>query len=196
MNTPFPRILSLLLALCAACSSTSSRPALSRDAKVLDMPIVKQDSMYDCGLVSVSALCQYWNTTVPESEQVRLSRSAEQNEGLSGAEVCATLDGLGFETFLFRGTLDHQVTGLFHQIDARRPALVMLGSQPDKRHYVLFIGYDEPTKNACLLDPVRGLVQVPYEVFESAWSTCDHFTLVAVPRSSMPVSQTATPETL
>src|SRR5262245_43561443 len=106
MNTP-PRILSLLLLLCAACAGTSSRPALSKDAKVLDMPIVKQDSMYECGLVSVAALCQYWNTTVPAAEQARLSRSAAEHEGLSGEEVCAALDGLGFETFLFRGTLDH-----------------------------------------------------------------------------------------
>lgn len=190
------RALFALLVLVSACAGPGTRGVLSKDAKILDLPIVIQDRMYDCGLVSVSALCKYWNTEIPEAAQVRLSNTAAEKEGLSGAEMCAALDELGFETFLFRGTLDHQATGLFKQIDARRPALVMLESKPGTHHYVLFIGYDEVEKNACLLDPVRGRVLVPYETFESSWSGCDHFTLVAVPLQAAPETQTSAKDTL
>ena len=183
------RAILVLVALCAACAGTGTRSSLSKDAKILDLPITIQDRMYDCGLVSLSALCKYWNTEIPEAEQVRLSNAAAENEGLSGAEVCAALDDLGFETFLFRGTLDHQATGLFKHIDARRPALVMLASDSGTHHYVLFIGYDATERNACLLDPVRGRVLVPYETFESSWSGCDHFTVVAVPYQNTGVSK-------
>lgn len=175
-------LLVLALSICGACATTTNRPMLSHDAKMLDLPIVEQDRMYACGLVSITALCSYWSTRIPEVERERLALLASEREGLSGAELRASLDDLGFETYLFRGTLDHAATGLLTQVDAHRPALVMLTPEPGKRHYVLFIGYDEAEKNACLLDPVRGRVLVPYETFESSWSGCDHFTLLAVPQ--------------
>jgi hypothetical protein len=71
----------LILALCAACATTP-RPMLSREAKVLDLPLVEQDEMYACGLVSVKALCQYWNMPISPAESDRLARMAREHEGL------------------------------------------------------------------------------------------------------------------
>jgi ABC-type bacteriocin/lantibiotic exporter with double-glycine peptidase domain len=187
-------ILAATLALAsAACASTSARPMLSKEAKMLDLPLVEQDEMYACGLVSITALCRYWNVTIPPAESGRLAEVARANEGLSGGELREALSDLGFDTFLFRGELDHGTTGLFAHVDASRPPLVMVSPDPDSRHYVLFIGYDEPQRMACLLDPVRGRVLVPYETFEESWRACNRFTLLAVP-SALPNAPTLATE--
>jgi ABC-type bacteriocin/lantibiotic exporter with double-glycine peptidase domain len=171
------------LLLAAACASPTTHRAqmLSDEAVTLDMPFVAQDALHECGLVSISALCQYWNVAIPPRERARLAQLAKTEAGLSGGELQSALDGLGFETFLFRGTLDRGPTGALTHVDAGRPLLVMIAPEPDKRHYVLFLGYDEPGREVCLLDPVRGRVIVPYEIFEHTWSGCDRFTLLAVP---------------
>jgi ABC-type bacteriocin/lantibiotic exporter with double-glycine peptidase domain len=162
---------------------------LSPEARVIDMPLVRQDEMYACGLASVSALCSYWNHPCPPAERERLARLARENEGLSGAELCEALEGLGFETFLFQGEMDHGPLGLKTQIDALRPPLVMLEPRAGEHHYVLFMGYDEARDVVCLLDPVRGSVVQSAETFEQAWRACDRFTLVAHPNEvTLPVA--------
>lgn len=177
---------------CAACATTTSpRPMLSSDAKVLDLPFVEQDSMYECGLSSITALCKYWNVDIPPAETERLANMARERHGLSGNELREALGEMGFDTFLFRGELDHGTTGLMTHVDAHRPPLVLLSPEPDRRHYVLFVGYDADNREVCLLDPVRGRVIVPYETFEKRWSACNHFTLLAVPRATTPPSALA-----
>src|SRR5439155_4903900 len=103
--------LGLLLAL-IACAAPAQRRAeiLSKEAVVLDMPFVEQDEMYACGLVSLSALCSYWNTEIPASERTELSWIARDRQGLSGGELCDALARLGFETVLFEGALARGLT--------------------------------------------------------------------------------------
>jgi len=179
-----PQLGALALALLSSCAATTSRAALSSEARVLDLPFLEQDEMYACGLVSIQVLCSYWNVDIAPEERTRLAQIARAEEGLSGGELRESLDRLGFETFLFHGSLDHAATGLFRHVDERRPPLVMLMPEPDTRHYVLVMGYDEPERNICLLDPVRGRVLVPYEIFEKSWANCERFTLLAVPDSA------------
>jgi Peptidase C39 family len=185
-------ILLLTALLGSACASTA--PAkLSKDAVILDLRGAPQQSeTYACGLVSVESLCGYWRVPLDEAAQADIAQTAEREHGLSGAEMCTALGSLGFETFLFEGRLDHGTTGLFHQIDAARPALVMLGTNPKHGHYVLCIGYDEPERQVCLLDPVRGRVLLPYEDFEKSWSAREHFTLIAIPRSPATLTERST----
>jgi len=45
---------------------------LSECAVRLDLPLVKQDALYDCGLASISALCQYWGVEIPPEESAAL----------------------------------------------------------------------------------------------------------------------------
>jgi len=179
----FVTILALSLSILSACQTVTPRRALSEDARVLDLPIATQQDEFECGLIAITTLCAYWNIELPAAERSRLQQLASTEEGLSGDEVKSTLKRLGFETYLFRGTLDHQATGLMTHVDAKRPVLVMIAPEPTKHHYVLFIGYDEVERNACLLDPMRGRIVVPYEIFESTWSGCNNFTLLATPAS-------------
>lgn len=182
-RTSFARLAPLLLAFSAGCATPSARTAISADARILELPFLEQNEMYACGLASVQALCSYWNVSIDPAEEARLAQLANAEQGLSGAELRAALEGLGFETFLFHGALNRSATGLFEHVDKQRPALVMLAPTSEARHYVLFIGYDATERNVCVLDPVRGRVLLPYETFEAQWEPCERFTLLAVPRA-------------
>jgi ABC-type bacteriocin/lantibiotic exporter with double-glycine peptidase domain len=177
------RTIALFVAL-LGCGCASSAPKPSSQAVILDVPCALQESeTYACGLVSVQSLCSYWGVALPEAVQTKIAQTAEHEHGLSGAELRAQLESLGFETFLFEGRLDHGVTGLFQEIDRGRPVLLLLEPEPEHGHYVLCVGYDEPQRSVCLLDAQRGRVLVPYDVLEKTWSAREHFTLLAVPRS-------------
>ena len=181
------------VALCAligavlGCRSAELAPgALSESAVTLDLPLVRQDDLHACGLASVAALCQYWGVEIPAAEREELARTAAENEGLSGAELCAALERAGLETFLFQGSLDRSPTGLFAHVDEGRPLIVMLSptagrapSEGSGHHYCLVLGYDEPRGNLVLLDPARGEVLSPLASFEKSWEACRRFTLLA-----------------
>ena len=172
-------LLAALVIAAGACQATRPQAPLSESAVRLGLPLVRQDALYDCGLASISALCQYWGVEIPPAERARLARAAEEQAGLSGSELYAALEQLGFEVFLFEGRLDREVTGIFANVDAGRPLLVMLSADGTAHHYALVLGYDEPRGNLILLDPLKGELLVPLPVFERDWARCQRFTLLA-----------------
>jgi ABC-type bacteriocin/lantibiotic exporter with double-glycine peptidase domain len=164
----------------AGCRTvTSPQAPLSESAVRLDLPLVRQDALYDCGLASISALCQYWGVAIPAEERVALARTAADNAGLSGDELRTALEQLGLEVYLFRGGLDRSPTGLYGQVDAGRPPLVMLSADGAAHHYGLVLGYDEPRGNLIVLDPMKGEILVSAAVFDRNWARCQRFTLLA-----------------
>lgn len=169
--------------LAASCGASTVRPELLSDQAVtLDLPLVEQDALHECGLAALTALCEYWGVAIPPEEAASLARTADECEGLSGGELRAALERVGMEAFLFKGSLDHSTTGLYHHVDEGRPALVMVARGDEARHYLLVLGYDEPRHNLLLLDPARGQVLAPVETFERDWARCERFTLLACPR--------------
>jgi ABC-type bacteriocin/lantibiotic exporter with double-glycine peptidase domain len=181
-------LLALLLAGSACSSVAKPQAPLSESAVRLDLPLVHQDALYDCGLASISALCQYWGVEIPAAERADLARTAEARAGLSGSELQSALEQLGFEVFLFEGSLDRTATGIFSNIDAGRPLLVMLSSDGTRHHYGLVLGYDEPHGNLILLDPMKGELLVPQPAFERDWTRCQRFTLLASRRTAASAS--------
>ncbi len=181
--------LSFLLITGAGCRTTPVPPApLSESAVRLDLPLVRQDALYDCGLASISALCQYWGVEMPAEERVALARTAADNAGLSGDELRTALEQLGLEVYLFRGGLDRTPTGLYGQVDAGRPPLVMLSADGAGHHYGLVLGYDEPRGNLIVLDPMKGEILVSAPVFDRNWARCQRFTLLACRRGEAQVA--------
>jgi predicted double-glycine peptidase len=179
-------LVSLLLAL-IGCQATQPRSlVLSEQAVSLDLPLVQQDEMYACGLASITTLCRYWGVEIPTEQRDELSRTAADEEGLSGDELCAALQRLGLETHLFQGALDHSATGLYRHVDAGRPPLVMLSRSGSNQHYCLVVGYDEPRGNLILLDPVRGRVLTTATTFARDWNLCQRFTLLACSKEATP----------
>ena len=164
----------------ASCRSAPPEPLLlSENAVVLDLPLVRQDELYNCGLAAISALCQYWDVAIPSEQRASLAKLAQDEKGLSGNELRQALEADGMEVFLFSGTLDRTETGVYRHIDAGRPLLVMLSPDGKSHHYCLVLGYDEPRRNLVLLDPARGEVLRSAEAFERAWEGCRRFTLLA-----------------
>lgn len=180
-RVPLVPVLVVLAALGGgSCRSLATpAPPLSDAAVRLELPLVRQDALYDCGLASISALCQYWGIRIPEEQRVELARTAARNEGLSGDELLGALRRLGLETYLFEGSLDRATTGVYAHVDAGRPPLVMLSPDGTAHHYELVLGYDEPRGNLILLDPMKGEIVVPVTLFERDWARCRRFTLLA-----------------
>ncbi len=184
-----PRLRPLVarLALCLALLGTSCRQLELRPAQVsstavlLAVPMVEQDELHECGLASVSALCEYHGVPIPADERGRLVAAAAENQGLTGGELRRLLEALGLEVFLFRGTLDHEVSGLYHHIDRGRPLLVMLSSDGEAHHYCLFTGYDPAYGNVFLLDPGRGSLAMTTADVEALWAESGYFTLLCAP---------------
>ena len=172
----------LLCLSASSCKQTPQRPELmSPEAVMLDLPVLEQDELFECGLVSITALCQYYGTPLPAEKRTELVAIAAERKGLSGAELEDALQGLGMETLIFEGSLDGPVTGLCRHVDDGRPPIVMLSSDGERHHYCLFLGYDRPLGNVFLLDPARGRICVPSAGFEHSWGRSNHFTLLSFP---------------
>ncbi|MFN0007890.1 MAG: cysteine peptidase family C39 domain-containing protein [Planctomycetota bacterium] len=171
----------LLVAGCRTTTTTIPPGELSDSAVRLDLPLVRQDALYDCGLASISALCQYWGIEIPAEQRLELARKASDEAGLSGGELQHALQGLGLEVYVFQGQLDRTSLGLYAHVDAGRPLLVMLSPDGRSNHYELLLGYDEPLGNLILIDPMQGEILVHRDVFVRNWAQCRQFTLLACP---------------
>lgn len=168
----------------ASCRTAAPEPRqLSPSATVLATPLVEQDELYECGLAAVSALCQFYGVEIPDDVRRDLVATAAERQGLSGDELRAALTRLGLESYLFSGALDDSATGLLHHIQLGRPLIVMT-SERESQHYVLFIGHDPEFDSVVLLDPVRGRVVLPSRSFLQLWEPASRFTLLAVPKAS------------
>ncbi len=171
----------LAASLALGCRSLEPTPTLSVHAVRLDVPLERQAGPDDCGVATLASLCRHWNVELDDAARTAYAEHAAANGGLSGAEMCAALRERDLEAFLYCGTLDRSALGLYPQIDAGRPVVVMLQRLDATRHYVLVIGYDEPSDAVILLDSQRGEIVVPLVLFERDWTACTRFTLLAVP---------------
>jgi ABC-type bacteriocin/lantibiotic exporter with double-glycine peptidase domain len=183
------RVAALALVLTAACHTRP--PLLTDEAVVLELPLVQQDELWECGLVAITALTGYYDRELPSEERTRLAALAVEREGLSGGELQAALEGLGLEVFVFRGTLADGATGLYGHVDQGRPPIVMISRDGALHHYCLVLGYDPPAGHVVLLDPRKGRVVLPEEVFTASWKRSNHFTLLAVPLENEPRAEHA-----
>jgi ABC-type bacteriocin/lantibiotic exporter with double-glycine peptidase domain len=175
-----PRALPLLFfALAAGCRSPA--PPLSREAVVVELPIVEQDELWECGLAAITALSGYYGVELDPQLRTALAATAVERRGLSGAELREALERLGFSVYVFAGVIEGGPTGLFDNVAAGRPPLVMVSDDGSLHHYCLVLGYDPPQGHIVLLDPRRGRVVLPVETFERDWERSRRFTLLAVP---------------
>ncbi len=182
-------MLCVLPVLGAGCRTAEPATVpFSATAVRLELPFVRQEAAHDCGLASISALCRYWQVAIPSEERAALAGRAAESGGLSGAELKTTLERRGLEVYLFQGSLDRTVTGVYAHVDSGRPPLVMLSGEGTNRHYEIVLGYDEPRGQLILLDPVRGEVVLSAATFESDWARCKRFTLLASRGSEVQVA--------
>ena len=183
-SPPAPRLLPIWVLLLAAALSgcrATRPPLLTEQAVVLELPLVRQDELWECGLVSITALAGYYGVELDPERSAALAATAVEREGLSGGELRSALEAEGFQVFVFPGTLTEGSSGIYSHVDAGRPPLVMVSDDGELHHYCLVLGYDPPAGHVVLLDPRRGRVVLPEESFERSWERSNRFTLLAVP---------------
>ena len=81
--------------------------------------------------------------------------------------------------------MDRKLTGLYRNLDLKRPLIVMVTSVDGKiSHYAVVTGYD-PIKKLMILSDPAGDANEPFTVasFEAGWKRANYFTLLAVPKS-------------
>lgn len=167
-----------------SCATGPSLKTLSDQAVLLDLPVVRQTAPNLCGEVALEMLTRYYNVLLTPAQEARLTKEANQKEGITGATLKKVLEEQGYFAAVFSGTLTRKVSGLYHHLDLRRPLIVMIeGNGPDKNHYVLAVGYDENTNNIVLLDPVRGEIAMSVINFKKVWGKVNNFTLLAMPKN-------------
>lgn len=177
-----------------ACTTVELHPVeISDQAVLLTVPTVPQDELYECGLASVSALSEYYALPIGSAEASQLAAIAARDEGLSGAELRSALERAGFEVFIFPGTLDREVSGIYSHVDHGRPLLVMISVHDGSHHYALVTGYDPLHENVFLLDPRRGSIVLPALAFDALWTKSNRFTLLAIPATAPQISPVTPP---
>ena len=194
MNTAFSKftqgaVIAAALALVAGCSVVSTkgsapRPVkLSADAKVLDVPIEKQDAASLCGLVVVDMLTKYYRQELSSEQHDSLKSVAIANNGIDGDQLVASLTKAGYYAVVYPGALDHTPTGVYSQIDNGRPVIVMLKSTVNGlTHFTIISGYDPTNDYVILTDPVLGQNVMRAKDFSDRWLGTSQFTLLAVPQ--------------
>jgi predicted double-glycine peptidase len=178
---PCLALLAASLAVAGCQSAAQPMRWTSPDAVVLDLPLVRQDELDECGLAALTALVRYWGTELAADRRAELARLAQAEHGLSGAELRAALEAEGWQVWIFSGELDRSPIGLRHQVDEGRPPLVMISHDGEAHHYCLVLGYDPPARSVLLLDPRRGRIAMDEERFRQAWERSRRFTLLALP---------------
>ena len=169
-----------------ACSLLLIQPENVRGAPAkgsirVDVPFKPQTEPTLCGVASLEMVTAYYKTPPKTGAITRLTYEARSTGGVSGASLKSALEEAGYFVAVFGGSLDHQESGLYHQLDRHRPPIVMTGRNP--RHYSVVIGYDENAKVLVLLDPAQGRVVLPINRFMAIWKDANRFTLLALPKA-------------
>jgi len=157
---------------------------LSKSAVVLNVPYHRQTSEDLCGLAVAEILTDYYHVPLSAAGRKQLLQEANKTSGISGATLKAVLQEAGYFAAVFRGSLDHQVTGLYYNLDRRRPLVIMyLRKGSDLGHYVVVTGYDRAQGLLVVLDPATGRRVERKGRFLARWDGSGRFTLLAMPRS-------------
>jgi ABC-type bacteriocin/lantibiotic exporter with double-glycine peptidase domain len=156
---------------------------LSSSAVVLDVPYEQQSSEYLCGLAAADMVSHYYNSALDAAERQHLLEDAQRDGGITGGDLKTAFEKTGFIALVFRGTLDSQVTGIFHHLDKGRPLIVMYAGQAGAAgHYVVVTGYDPQRDTLVVLDPDSKRRVVTRESFARLWEPSGYFTLLASPQ--------------
>lgn len=156
----------------------------SGSAKELHVPYERQSNEYLCGLAAADMVSRYYRAPLDAAARHRLEDAARHNGGISGRLLESVFRDAGYTAFLYSGSLDDTVTGLYWHLDRRRPLIVMYARHPNTPgHYVVVSGYDPARDTLIVLDPAQGRGVVSRRRFARAWAGSDRFTLLVVPTS-------------
>lgn len=156
---------------------------LSESAVLLDVRSVAQGGPYDCGLVAVGAVAQYFGHPLQESKSEELRLLAADQESLSVQDMTKALKLAGMDVYAFKGDLGPTISGIPYHLRAGRPCIVLLKRDSGSAvgHFVVVCGHDPDRRWVILSDPEHHIVAVSYEDFQRIWDHANTVLLVAAP---------------
>jgi ABC-type bacteriocin/lantibiotic exporter with double-glycine peptidase domain len=164
-------------------SKENSRTFFSKQAVLLKVPFERQTEPNLCGVAAIEMVASYYSQKLNETQYQYLKLDAKQTGGITGATMEVVLRASNYYTAIFEGTLDLKLTGLYRNLDLKRPLIVMVASADGKiSHYLVVTGYDPVKKLIILSDPAGGENE-PFAIdeFKTGWKRANNFTLLAVP---------------
>jgi ABC-type bacteriocin/lantibiotic exporter with double-glycine peptidase domain len=174
-------ITALMIGLCGA--------AYAADANVwVDVPFVMQQKD-GCGAASMAMVMQYWErhegwpaSANAESAHILRALYSDAAHGIYASSMERYMRLNGYRTFAFAG----QWADLERNLEMGRPLIVALKPDASRSlHYVVVAGVDDSQQIVLLNDPAqRKLLKVERSRFEREWHATEHWTLLAVPRTS------------
>lgn len=144
----------------------------------LEVPYVKQVNNF-CGPASLAMVLRYWGQ---ETSQYDLAQHIQPfpKKGLSGSQLKELAEESGFSAFSFAGRTED----ILNHLRQGRPLIIALGPSllASSNHYVVLVGWDEPSREWIFHDPAVG----PYrrrseEKLSKKRAEVDYWTLLIVP---------------
>jgi ABC-type bacteriocin/lantibiotic exporter with double-glycine peptidase domain len=140
------------------------------------VPVVKQDSLQDCGAASLSMVFEHWGVDV-SADTLMQECAVEGEEGLRAVALRDAARRRGFSAYLFAG----RVADLEHELRRGRPVVVgvIKSAGPlSVAHFEVVVGLHPREERVAALDPARGLVCNSLPEFAAEWAATDGVTLV------------------
>lgn len=147
----------------------------------LEVPYVKQVSNF-CGPASLAMVLRYWGK---ETSQYDLAEHIQPfpKKGLSGLQLKELAEKSRFSAFSFAG----QTEDILNHLRQGRPLIVALGPSllASSNHYVVLVGWDEPSRKWVFHDPAVG----PYrrhseEKLSKKRAEVEYWTLLIIPNEA------------
>lgn len=146
------------------------------------LPLVKEENI--CLPLAVNVVCQYWNTNLPMSEAIEISKKYPTINGSILIEGIELAERHGLRSLILHSTLQE----LKKIIDMGIPPIVILpGIHDTIQHASVLSGYDDKEKTIFHYIPQpdsTGEFQVgviPEQKFEKLWSEDDQILILIAP---------------
>jgi predicted double-glycine peptidase len=141
-----------------------------------DVPLVKQETEFECGAAAISMVVSYWTGVEPRRVVAHFRPVGER--GIAAGKLRDYAREQGLESFLIEGELQD----LANEIKAGRPVLVGV-SKPQAKdrvldHYEVVIGVHRDGKRIVTLDPSEGWRENSLEGFAREWKIAGNVMLV------------------
>ncbi len=181
-------VVSFFISGCAGL--TKSKPSLSDSlsskAIHINVPLIIQQNEKSCGVAALDMLMTYYGYNLNDTLRNQMLKEAEAENGISGEKLKQVLEQAGYRVAVFPGTLDYEVTGLYHHLEQGRPLIVLFGSSnTESAHYSLVTGFDPENNWLILADSKIGDYATKTSDFLEYWKRKNRFTLVAEPTSNL-----------
>ena len=171
----------VLALICLCCCACQRQP--SAHAHYVNLPDIRQDHGYDCGLACLRTLYAFYNKTLSPTDRSHLEQLLEQQHGLSGKTLCTQLRKDHFDAFLFQATLTgDDVKSITYHLSKGRPLVILLANKKQLKHYVLLQGYEQDGSHFYIHDPAGVRQSLNRTQLQELWA--DGFCLLAMPKAA------------